>query len=128
MSIMASAATNPRHCDIDHLLRTLSGNRMAARKLAQMFLDMYPGQIALIDAALQDRDWLALRRVVHDLRGSCAIFSATACLLLACKLEDALPDRVNPELPEDCARFKAALADVAAELHLFVDDRSESSQ
>ncbi len=128
MSMMASTTVSPRPCDVDHLLQSLAGNRLAARKLAQMFLNMYPGKIALIDAALQDADWVALRRVVHDLRGSCAMFSATACLALASKLEDALPDRVDPKLFEDCTCFKDALADVAEALHLFLDDRTESSQ
>ncbi|HCI53539.1 MAG TPA: hypothetical protein DE312_09550 [Gallionella sp.] len=123
--MMASMAASPRPCDVDHLLKSLAGNRMATQKLAQMFLDMYPGKIALIDAALQDEDWVALRRVVHDLRGSCAMFSATACLALAGKLEDTLPDHVDLELPEYCARFRSALADVAAELQLFLDERPE---
>jgi HPt (histidine-containing phosphotransfer) domain-containing protein len=126
--MMASVAASPRACDVDHLLQSLAGNRMATQKLAQMFLDMYPGKIALIDAALQDGDWVALRRVVHDLRGSCAMFSATACLALAGKLEDTLPDHVDQELPEYCARFRTALADVAAELQLFLDERPESCQ
>jgi len=128
MSQIASATVSPRPCDVDQLLQSLAGNRPAARRLVHIFLDMYPGKVALIDAALEGADWVALRRVVHDLRGSCAMFSASACLALAGKLEDALPEHVDPKLPEDCARFKAALADVAVELHLFLDGQPDSSQ
>lgn len=128
MSLIASTAESPRPCDADRLLQSLAGNRQVARKLVQMFLDMYPDRIALIDAAVQGADWVALRRVVHDLRGSCAVFSATACLALAGKLENALPDRVDQKLIEDCARFKEALADVAEELRLFLNDPPESSR
>lgn len=128
MSIIASAAVSPKPFDVDHLLRSLAGNRPAARKLTTMFLDMYPGKIALLDAALQAADWVALRRVVHDLRGSCGMFSATDCLSLASKLEGVLPDHVGPQLPEDCAHFKEALADLAAELRQFLDRQPESSK
>lgn len=128
MSIIASAAVSPKPCDVNHLLQSLAGNRLAARKLMQMFLDMYPGKIALLDAALQAADWVALRREVHDLRGSCAVFSATTCLSLAGELEAALPDHAGPQLPEDCARFKDAVADLAAELRLFLDSQPESSE
>lgn len=126
MSIVSSAEASPRSCDVDHLLQSLAGNRSAARKLVQMFLDVYPGKVVLFDAALQAEDWVALRRVVHELRGSCSMFSATACLALAGKLEDALPDHVDPELTGDCVRFKDALVDVAGVLHRFLDEPPDS--
>lgn len=126
MSVIASAAESTRSCDMDLLLVSLEGNWLAARKLAQMFLDVYPDKIALIDAALQAADWGILRRAVHDLRGNCAMFSATACLVLARKLEDALPDHVGEGLPEDCARFKEALSRVAEELRLFLNENANN--
>ncbi len=124
--MMASAAASPsyRLCDVDHLLQSLAGNRIAARKLARMF---GPGKTALLDAALQDGDWISLRRVVHALRASCEMFSTTVCRALAGKLEDTLPAHVDLELLEDCARFKTVLADVAAELHAFLEDRHDFS-
>ena len=126
MSIVSSTEASSRSCDVDHLLQSLAGNRSAARKLVQMFLDMYPGKVVLFDAALQAEDWVALRRVVHELRGSCSMFSATACLTLAGKLEEALPDHIGPELPGDCARFKDALVDVAGVMHRFLREQPES--
>ena len=125
--MIANAAASPRPCDVNHLLQSLAGNRLAAQKLVQMFLDMYPGKVALIDAALQAAAWVALRRGGHDRRGSGAMFSATVCLDLASKLEENLPDQVDPKLPEDCRHFKAALADVAEELNLFLDEQTNRS-
>lgn len=126
MSIVSSAQASTSSCDVDHLLRSLAGNRSAARRLVQMFLDMYPGKVVLFDAALQAKDWVALRRVVHELRGSCSMFSATTCLALAGQLEEALPDHIGPELPGVCARFKAALVDVAGGMRRFLDEQPES--
>ncbi len=121
MSMMVGAMGNPKPCDVDYLVQLLAGDRMAAQKLAQLFLEVYPGKVELVNAALQRGDWVALRRSVHDLRGSCALFSATACISLASKIEKTLPDDVAPDLFEDCERFKGALADVAEELRDFLD-------
>ena len=116
-----SAAFTSRYCDVGHLVKSLGGNRLAARKLAQLFLAMYPGKIVRLDAALHGADWGALRREIHELRGSCAIFSASTCLALAGQLEKALPDHVDQNLPEICAHFKDSLAHVAEELRRFLD-------
>lgn len=126
MTSMSSATIRPLPCDVTHLLQTLAGNRMAARKLAQMFLDLYPGKIVLIDAALQAEDPVALRRVVHDLRSSCAMFSATDCLALASRLEASLLERTDSNVADDCARLKSALTDVAEELRRFLADLESS--
>ena len=101
MPTISSTFQTSKPCDVDYLVQLLAGDRIAAQNLARIFLDVYPGKIALVDAALNGNDWGALRRVVHELRGSCALFSATACINLASKLEEVLPDHVdaiNPAL------------------------------
>ncbi len=128
MSMLSSAVVHRQPYVIDHLLRSLSGNRVAAKKLVRIFLDMYPEKIALFDTALQAADWVTLRRVVHDLRGTCAIVSASSCLVSAAKLESALPEHVSPELLQECASFKTALAEVVAALQLFWAEPTESVQ
>ena len=125
--MMVSALGNPKPCDVEYLVQLLGGERPAAWKLAQLFLDVYPGKVDLVNAALKAGDWVALRRSVHDLRGSCALFSATTCVSLASKIESALPDHVAPDLSEDCERFKDTLADVARELREFLDSEPGSA-
>lgn len=117
---MANASEIPKPCDVDHLVQILAGDRVAAQRLAQIFLNMYPDKLDLINAALEREDWVALRRVVRDLRGCCALFSAKVCIILASKLEDALPDHIDTDLFKNCTRFKEALADLAEELRLFL--------
>lgn len=120
MPTISSTFQTSKPCDVDYLVQLLAGDRIAAQNLARIFLDVYPGKIALVDAALNGNDWGALRRVVHELRGSCALFSATACINFASKLEEVLPDHVDASVPENCARFKDTLAEVAAELNRFL--------
>lgn len=126
MSLMSSAAVHRSPFVIDHLLRALSGNRAAAKKLVRIFLDMYPNKVAQFDAAVETSDWTAMRRVVHDLRGNCAIVSASSCLVSAAALEDALPEHVSPGFLLECARFKAALEEVVSALNEFMADPTES--
>ena len=120
MPTISSTFQTSKPCDVDYLVQLLAGDRIAAQNLARIFLDVYPGKIALVDAALNGNDWGALRRVVHELRGSCALFSATACINFASKLAGVLPDHVVASVPENCARFKDTLAEVAAELNRFL--------
>lgn len=120
MPTISNTFQTSKPCDVDYLVQLLAGDRIAAQNLARIFLDVYPGKIALVDAALNGNDWGALRRVVHELRGSCALFSATACINFASKLEEVLPDHVDASVPENCARFKDTLAEVAAELNRFL--------
>lgn len=121
MLTMEIALEKAKVCDVDYLVQLLAGDRMAAKKLAQLFMDVYPAKIGLFNAAIHGKDWIALRRSVHDLRGSCALFSATECINLASKIESTLPDQVAPDLFGDCECFKDALADVARELQKFLD-------
>ena len=120
MPTISSTFQTSKPCDVDYLVQLLAGDRIAAQNLARIFLDVYPGKIALVDAALNGNDWGALRRVVHELRGSCALFSATACINFASKLEEVLPDHVDASVPENCARFKVTLAEVVAVLNCFL--------
>ena len=120
MPTISSTFQTSKPCDVDYLVQLLAGDRIAAQNLARIFLDVYPGKIALVDAALNGNDWGALRRVVHELRGSCALFSATACINFASKLEEVLPDHVDASVPENCSRFKDTLAEVVAELNCFL--------
>lgn len=92
------------------------------RRTRPIFLDVHPGRSprAVMRVLNGNHDWCALRRVVHELRGSCALFSATACINFASKLEEVLPDHVDASVPENCARFKDTLAEVVAELNCFL--------
>lgn len=122
MTLMSSDTAGRQPYAVDHMLRSLSGNRLAAEKLVRIFLEMYPSKMALFDSALQASDWVSLRRVVHDLRGTCAIVAATSCLASAATLEDALPDHVSAQLYFECECFKSALGEVAATLRRFLTE------
>lgn len=107
-------------CDMDYLLASLAGNRAMADKLAKLFLDTYPGQTQEMGQALERSDLAALRKVVHNIRGSCVLFSVGPGLALAGKLENSLPDQPGPDLTADCAQLRGILEDMAEELGRFL--------
>jgi HPt (histidine-containing phosphotransfer) domain-containing protein len=122
------------------LLEQLNGDRDAARDLAQAFLDNFPVMLQQLDGALAEGPGEAaagagnaeqaevqaeaLRNVVHQLKGVCAIFAADAVVARAREIEALLvagqlaagvaeigPWRVElDELAGDIGRFSQYLA------------------
>jgi len=120
MDLVTVAEHGDSLCDLDRLLESLAGNQAVATKLAELFLKMYPNTLAELDRASRQKDLASLRRVVHEIRNSCALFSAEHCVALARKLEDALLDGLAPDLLADCALLKMDLEHVAQELREFL--------
>jgi HPt (histidine-containing phosphotransfer) domain-containing protein len=120
MDLVTVAEHGDSLCDLDCLLDSLAGNQAVATRLAELFLKMYPNTLGELDRASRQGDLAALRRVVHEIRNSCALFSAEHCVALARKLEDELLDGLAPDLQGDCALLKADLEHVAQELREFL--------
>jgi HPt (histidine-containing phosphotransfer) domain-containing protein len=74
-------------CNLDYLLVNLGRNRDAANRLVRLFLDNYPQLIARLESAASESDIAAMQDVVHDIRGSCVLFSAHRAVALARELE-----------------------------------------
>lgn len=107
-------------CGLDSLVETLGGNRALAQKLARMFLDSHEATLAKLDQTVQAADLDALRRLSHDIRGTCAVFAAERCLKLARKIEIDLSDQQHGDWLADSRALRQALEDMAAELQQFV--------
>ncbi len=109
-----------RSCGLDSLVEVLGGNREVAQRLAQMFLETYGSTLARLESAMGLEDLAAIRRIAHDIRGSCAVFAAEECLSIARKIENDLTENRVEEWPADCARMHAAMGAMAKELRQFV--------
>lgn len=79
-------------CNLDYLLINLGRNEEAAKRLVHLFLDNYPNLIARLEESLANQDLPTLQRVVHDIRGSCVLFSARDCLDQTHRIENLLRD------------------------------------
>ena len=117
------------------LLEQLNGDRDAARDLAQAFLDNFPVMLQQLDGALADGPGEgatgtaegggaalqaeALRNVVHQLKGVCAIFAADAVVARAREIEALL---VAGELAAGVAEiglWRAELDELAGDIGRF---------
>lgn len=79
-------------CNLDYLLINLGRNEEAAKRLVHLFLDNYPNLIGRLEESLAKQDLPTLQRVVHDIRGSCVLFSARDCLDQTHRIENMLRD------------------------------------
>jgi len=87
MSNPIDASNGGQICNLDYLLVNLGRNRDAANRLVRLFLDNHPQLIARLERAASDSDIAAMQDVVHDIRGSCVLFSAHRAVALARELE-----------------------------------------
>lgn len=117
-------------CDLGYLLGNLGGNMGAAKRLITMYLANHPNLLAVLDRATEAGDLRSIRQVVHDIRGSCVLFSARHCLLLTRRIEEALrapADEIvaieSDEMPgwmKDCIELRGALVAMADELRVIL--------
>lgn len=112
-----------KSCNLNYLLSNLGGNLAAAKRLVAIYLENHPVLLRSLDAALQRNDAAAIRQAVHDIRGSCVIFSANTCLELAKKIEDGL--RQSPERPTSLDQMAGGWFDECAALIVAMDEMAE---
>lgn len=132
MTRRQNAPSGSSVCDLSSLLENLGGDVSAAQRLVKIYLDNHPVLLGNLDRAVQRNDLQAVLQAVHDIRGSCMIFSAQTCLELARKIEDALrrlpsggsllATVVVGGWVEECATLAVALDEMAAELRGLLDD------
>ena len=110
-------------CNLDYLLVNLGRNRSAANRLVQLFLDNHPQLIARLERAATDSDVSAMQDAVHDIRGSCVLFSAHRAVALARELEYVLhchrKDGLGINWLARSAALREALSEVYAELQRY---------
>jgi len=82
-------------CNLDYLLINLGRNEEAAKRLVHLFLDNYPNLIGRLEESLANQDLPTMHRVVHDIRGSCVLFSARDCLDQTHRIENMLRDALT---------------------------------
>ncbi|WP_281985813.1 Hpt domain-containing protein [Azonexus hydrophilus] len=113
-------------CNLDYLLVNLGRNRAAANRLVQLFLENHPQLVAWLEQAAMDNDISAMQDVVHDIRGSCVLFSAHRAVALARELEYVLhchrQDGTGINWLARSAALRNALTDVHDELKRYQEE------
>lgn len=130
MDLTTSTRDAPRYCDLDHVLATMTGNRAVVEKLANLFLGILDNYLQALDAAQREANPATLLRTAHDIRGSCGLFSATACVDLARMLESQAREQVESgpagqarwleAWSGDCERLREMLLGMGREMRDFL--------
>ena len=102
--------------DVSAALDRVGGDNGLLRELADLFLEDYPRQLAIIEEAIANQDPETVEREAHGLKGAVANFSAAETEGAARNLEYAARERRNAEIPLLFDRLKEQLSRVRAEL------------
>jgi len=102
--------------DVSAALDRVGGDNGLLRELADLLLEDYPRQLAIIEEALANRDWETVERESHGLKGAVANFSAAEAEGAARTLEYAARERRNAEIHVLFDRLKEQLSRVREEL------------
>jgi len=98
-------------CNLDFLEVSLGRNRKTALRLVGLFVDGYPGLLQRLKDCLNEGDLACLRRVLHDIRGNCVLFSAQECLAQTIRMEGFLRTvSVSPSGEADSVDWQAEAA------------------
>lgn len=73
--------------DLSLGLRNLNGNRALLLKLLREFMDQQIHQIAALNQAVQDADWLSVQQIAHSIKGCAATLGATHICAISTDLE-----------------------------------------
>lgn len=83
-----AAPPTPARFDPDELIDRMMGNPDLARRVARMFLDDTPLQLAALAQALDSRDPAEARRIAHSVRGAAGNVTADSVQDLASQIEN----------------------------------------
>lgn len=122
-------------CNLDYLLINLGRNEEAAKRLVRLFLDNYPNLIGRLEESLANQDLPTLQRVVHDIRGSCVLFSARDCLDQTHRIENKLRDALahnegrgnGIDWENELVGLRESLARMVNELKHYLGDAAAST-
>jgi len=125
-SAHAATAFSYSACDPQILMEQLDGDAAAVLGLVDTFLETFPGLqarlLAAREAVEQGGEAAPLRRVVHELKGVCAIFTARAALDRAREIETLLAENGVEAGLEECLLWEPELALLQADIRAFRQD------
>lgn len=106
----------PHAFDLEATLKRLDGDRALLRELIVFFFEDSPAVQDQLQAALEARNFSAIERAAHSLKGLAANVGSGPASLVAARIEDSARQKdlesaaaALPELHREVARLKLAL-------------------
>ncbi|MHB0938929.1 MAG: response regulator [Armatimonadota bacterium] len=107
--------------NVEAALATMEGDRELLDEIAAVFLDDYPRQMQLVQAALARNDATEVQRIAHSLKGSVSGFAAETARQAAYALELIGKSGDLADAPAALAEMEARFAEFSRELARFVE-------
>ena len=117
-----------KHLDLERLLEQLGGGKEMVQKLARMFLQGLPEQLAELRNASTQRDDRALARMAHMLKGAIANFGTGPAYAAASRLEQSARKSEWIEIASAQLEFDKQLDKLVGELEAYLDQDSRKGK
>ena len=101
--------------DVEYLLEVSGGDEELATELLADFIELFPGQLAEVEAAAGAADAAATRATAHRLKGSCMAVGANPLGELLRIAEDAAREGNVDSVAALCSQARESFAELAAQ-------------
>jgi len=115
----AGSAPGEAFLDLSVALDRVGGDAELLKELTALFIDDYPRQLRLIEAAVSANDCRTAEREAHGLKGAVANFGANGAMEAARLLEMAAREGRQSDLPALLTEVVRQMAGVRSELDRF---------
>jgi HPt (histidine-containing phosphotransfer) domain-containing protein len=78
----------PKIMNLDLLFRTVNGNKKVIMEIMTVFLDQLPEDVAAINEAVKQADYVAVKRQCHKMKSSVSIMGMDALVNLLEEMEE----------------------------------------
>jgi two-component system, sensor histidine kinase and response regulator len=102
--------------DYEGTLERLGGDAELFVDLIRFFLDDAAALLSRMEAALESKDARAVELAAHSLKGLCSNFGARRAVAAAYAIEESARAGKLGDVPESCAQFKGAVAQLTEAL------------
>jgi serine phosphatase RsbU (regulator of sigma subunit)/HPt (histidine-containing phosphotransfer) domain-containing protein len=120
--------TSDSEFDWDTVLRAMGGNRELLHQVAVAMKAECPSCMEQIDRAMQQSNWVLLRRAAHTIKGSLRLFGPTTAGELAGEIETLAKDGEYQSAKGIIDQLKPEIATFMIELHRFLERQEPQSQ
>ncbi len=117
-----------KHLDLERLLDQLGGGEEMVQKLARMFLQGLPEQLAELHDASSQRDNPTLARMAHMLKGAIANFGTGPAYAAASRLEQSARKAEWTEIASTQLEFEKQLNKLVGELEAYLGQDSRKGK
>jgi signal transduction histidine kinase/CheY-like chemotaxis protein len=105
-------SVGPKYIDIDLGLLRVGEDKVLYNLVLLSFVDEFTGELALLQKAIGEKNYLQASEIVHKIKGGCGSIGATVAQTLASQLQTLLNEGYSPRLSQKMSELESELKGV----------------